>query len=387
MIQGRYLQNLLNNFKCVQSLHSFRNYSSSFETAQANLKKLKEEPDVETKLKLYALFKQASQGDVQGSRPGMMDFAGRAKFDAWTKLKGVTKEEAGRQYSVVVNGLLKTEQSESSSSPSAQQIDGLKPVDGLDVLLLFCTNDKNLFIPSKFNALTLEMYRGLTAALKASSESKTTSITVVTGNGNYFCSGNDLSNFAKMGTAPKEELAKMAAEARTVLQEYVQAYIDHEKPLIGLINGPAVGIAVTVLGLFDYVIATDKATFHTPFAPLGQSPEGVSSYTFPLLMGQLRASELLLVCKKISAAEAKEYGLINEIIEGSEFSEAALKKARAFSTLPPESLRINKVLMRSLHKENLTKTNELECKTIEQRWQSAECHRAVAAFLSRSAKK
>ena len=70
-----------------------------------------------------------------------------------------------------------------------------------------------------------------------------------------------------------------------VTRKFVGSFIDFPKPLIAAINGPAVGISVTVLGLFDIVYATDRATFHTPFMELGQSPEGCSSFTFPRIMG------------------------------------------------------------------------------------------------------
>lgn len=55
-------------------------------------------PSTEMKLEFYALYKQATVGDVSGKRPGMMDFVGRAKYDAWAKLEGVSKEQAMQQY-------------------------------------------------------------------------------------------------------------------------------------------------------------------------------------------------------------------------------------------------------------------------------------------------
>ncbi|MDN0083431.1 acyl-CoA-binding protein [Crenobacter sp. SG2305] len=77
-----------------------------FTEAQANVKTLAERPDNQTLLQLYAFYKQATEGDVQGERPGMMDFINRAKHDAWDKLKGTSRDEAMQRYIDVVNGLL-----------------------------------------------------------------------------------------------------------------------------------------------------------------------------------------------------------------------------------------------------------------------------------------
>uniref|UniRef100_A0A0K0DIE5 ACB domain-containing protein n=1 Tax=Angiostrongylus cantonensis TaxID=6313 RepID=A0A0K0DIE5_ANGCA len=340
---------------------TFASNQELFEKAQANLKKLAEEPDVDVKLQIYALFKQATIGDVQGSRPGMMDFAGRAKYDAWAKVKGISK----------VGSI------ESSETPM-----GLKAADGLNVSVEGKAFKIRLNRPNKFNALTLNMYNGIIEALEASNKDKSTAVTVITGTGDYFCSGNDLSNFAKAASASKEEIKEMAETAADILRRYIQvAYIDHEKPLLCLINGPAVGIAVTVLPLFEYVLATDKCTFHTPFSTLGQSPEGASSYTFPILMGQLKAAEFLILNKRLSAQEAFDRGLVNEVIPHDEFETRAATIVKQHSSLPPESLRVNKMLLRSFHKEMLTKVNEV---AICERWQSKECASAIAAFLSRS---
>jgi diazepam-binding inhibitor (GABA receptor modulator, acyl-CoA-binding protein) len=72
--------------------------SADFEAAQARVKTLTSTPSPDELLELYALFKQGTQGDVTGSRPGMLDFKGRAKFDAWEKKKGLARDAAQKAY-------------------------------------------------------------------------------------------------------------------------------------------------------------------------------------------------------------------------------------------------------------------------------------------------
>jgi len=71
---------------------------NEFKRAQQKMNDLPQRPDNNTALRLYALYKQATEGDVHGERPGMMDIVRRAKFDAWDNLKGMTAEDAKRQY-------------------------------------------------------------------------------------------------------------------------------------------------------------------------------------------------------------------------------------------------------------------------------------------------
>ena len=80
---------------------------AAFEDAQARVKTLTKAPSTDELLELYALYKQASTGDVSGSRPGMMDFKGRAKFDAWATKKGTTKDGAMKAYVALVDRLVK----------------------------------------------------------------------------------------------------------------------------------------------------------------------------------------------------------------------------------------------------------------------------------------
>lgn len=78
---------------------------ADFEAAQARVKTLKSTPAPDELLELYALFKQGTVGDVSGSRPGMLDFKGRAKFDAWEKKKGQAKDAAQTSYVTLVEKL------------------------------------------------------------------------------------------------------------------------------------------------------------------------------------------------------------------------------------------------------------------------------------------
>ncbi len=78
---------------------------AKFDKASEDVKKLKERPDNDTLLKLYALYKQGADGDVSGPKPGFFDFVGTAKYEAWTKLKGTKSEDAMQKYIDLVKRL------------------------------------------------------------------------------------------------------------------------------------------------------------------------------------------------------------------------------------------------------------------------------------------
>ncbi len=78
---------------------------AAFEQAVAQSKQLPEKPDNMTLLKIYALYKQATQGDVEGKRPGFTDMVGRAKYDAWVEFKGKSADEAMQDYIDLIESL------------------------------------------------------------------------------------------------------------------------------------------------------------------------------------------------------------------------------------------------------------------------------------------
>ncbi|CAH8497607.1 unnamed protein product [Dicrocoelium dendriticum] len=214
----------------------------------------------------------------------MLNVVEKAKWQAWNSLKSTSKEEAASKYVELVSELVSKEQAAAPTSPSTESRGDLEVVlDQGGVLKLYLNR------PSKKNAITPEMYVEWTKTLNEAATNPGVKLVSVTGKGDYFSSGNDLNTFVK-SIANGGSLTEMAKDARALLHRFVSAFIDFPKPLIGLINGPAVGIAVTTLGLYDYILASDTATFHTPFVALGQSPEGCSSYTFPRLMGTMKVN-------------------------------------------------------------------------------------------------
>ncbi|XP_072366104.1 enoyl-CoA delta isomerase 2 isoform X2 [Scyliorhinus torazame] len=338
-LPGRW--QLLKTLRLVQNLPAVKLHltvvamfatEAEFEKAKDKLKTLKNDPGNERKLKIYALFKQATQGPCNSPKPSMLDFVNKAKWDAWNSLDKIPKEEARQKYVDLIETLVSAEVPTQSEVTATG--DGKSSFQTINV-----TTEKNITTillnrPAKKNAISIKMYEEIMTALEQAAKDDST-LTVMTGSGDYYCSGNDLSNFTDIGTEGLEQKSKNSAE---LLKRYVSHYIDFPKPLIGVINGPAVGVAVTVLGLFDAVYSTDKATFHAPFSKLGQSPEGCSSYTFPKIMGTGKANEIILFNKKLTAAQAYELGLVTEVFPDSTFQKEVWKRLHAYAKLPKNDL-------------------------------------------------
>ncbi|CAI9169009.1 unnamed protein product [Rangifer tarandus platyrhynchus] len=351
-----------------------------FNDAVSQVKLLNEDPGNEVKLELYALYKQATEGPCNVPKPGMLDFINKTKWDAWNALGSLSKEAARQKYVDLVSSLSTSSESPSPEAPAADR----KPPEGNSLVVTSEDGITTIRLnrPTKKNALTTQMYHDIVAALQAASKDEST-ITVLTGSGDYYCSGNDLTNFTHLSAGGPEEMAR---SGEVLLRDFVDCLIDFPKPLVAVVNGPAVGISVTILGLFDVVYATDRATFHTPFSHLGQSPEGCSSYTFPKIMGSSKAAEMLLFGKKLTAQEACARGLVTEVFPDGTFQKEVWARLKAYSKLPPNAMRISKQIIRNQEKEKLHAVNAEESSILRERWLSDECMNAIASFLSRKAK-
>ncbi|GCB70834.1 hypothetical protein scyTo_0001386 [Scyliorhinus torazame] len=342
-LPGRW--QLLKTLRLVQNLPAAKLHltvvamfatEAEFEKAKDKLKTLKNDPGNERKLKIYALFKQATQGPCNSPKPSMLDFVNKAKWDAWNSLDKIPKEEARQKYVDLIETLV------SAEVPTQSEVTA--------------TGDGK----SSFQTINVTTEKNITTIL--------------------------LNRPAKKNAISIKKILKKSKNSAELLKRYVSHYIDFPKPLIGVINGPAVGVAVTVLGLFDAVYSTDKATFHAPFSKLGQSPEGCSSYTFPKIMGTGKANEIILFNKKLTAAQAYELGLVTEVFPDSTFQKEVWKRLHAYAKLPKNSLAFSKQLIRGVEKEKLHAVNAQECERLVERWLSEECMNAIMGFFEKKSK-
>ncbi|XP_064394868.1 enoyl-CoA delta isomerase 2-like [Halichondria panicea] len=347
---------------------------NDLEIAKSRVSTLSNDPGNEAKLRLYGLFKQATIGKCSSKKPGMMDFVGRAKWDAWNNLGDMTQAAAIDQYCQYVDLLTSLDTGSQSSSTDLAQYKEIVVTDNNGVRTIMLNR------PAKYNAITYQMYSEVQHALEEAAKIDSIVVAMLTGAGNYYCSGNDLSNFTNI---PPEGPQKLAAQAKEVLREFVSCFIQFPKVLVAAVNGPAVGISVTTLALCDLVYASENASFHTPFMNLGQSPEACSSVLFPRIMGPAKANEVLLGGRKLTSAEALERGLLTSVFPAKTFSNNVKDLVTSIAELPPKSLMKSKQLLRNVDRDLLEKANKDECDLLEERWLSDECMQAIMAFMQR----
>jgi enoyl-CoA hydratase/carnithine racemase len=164
--------------------------------------------------------------------------------------------------------------------------------------------------PERLNGWTLEMLNALRDGFSSAAKDDETKVLILTGTDPYYCAGVNLSATIKLGHP--RHLHKTIQESNQALFEM---FLEFPKPLLVAVNGPAIGACVTSATLCDGIVASEKATFSTPFTALGVTPEGCSSVQFARLMNQTNAVRMLgEEGWKPTAAEALEAGLIQWVV-------------------------------------------------------------------------
>ncbi len=190
--------------------------------------------------------------------------------------------------------------------------------------------------PEKKNALTRDMYETVSAAFERADADPAIRVALLTGTGDTFTSGNDVKDFQERG----------ADRALRGGSRFLPAISSLQKPLIGAVNGAAIGVGTTMLLHCDLIVAARSARFVMPFTSLGLVPEAASSLLVPRLLGHQRASALLLLGEPLDAATALEWGLVNRVVDDAALMDTAREMARRLAALPPQAVRLTKRLIK-----------------------------------------
>ena len=244
-----------------------------------------------------------------------------------------------------------------------------------DVLLL------TLNRPDKLNAWTPRMSAELGEAIEAADQDPGVGAVVVTGAGRGFCAGADVSDVfdAQLSGAPRPA-APVAPERRRDWVELVRS----TKPIVAAVNGPAIGVGLTMILPFDRIVVAASAKLSLRFVKMGLVPELASSSLLPQRCGWGAASDLMLSGRTVLGEEAAALGLADEVAADDAVLDVALERARAYAENPTPQLRWIKQLLT----QNATETDHKlvqsrEVALLQQAYATPEHKEAVAAFLGK----
>jgi enoyl-CoA hydratase/carnithine racemase len=251
--------------------------------------------------------------------------------------------------------------------------------------------------PDKLNALNTTMIRELIDAFDVADTDDAVRAIIVTGAGRAFCAGADLSGGGRTfdrearpdrppvpnGPDGKPDLSHESARdggGRITLRIF-----DVRKPVIAAVNGPAVGIGVTMLLPMDIRIASEEARFGFVFSQRGIVPEAASSYFLPRIVGISQALDWCYSGRVFSASEALAGRLVSRVVAPAELIPAARALARQYSekTSPVSVALIRKMMWCMLGATHPMEAHRLDSKAMFHRGRSADVKEGVMSFLEK----
>jgi enoyl-CoA hydratase/carnithine racemase len=230
----------------------------------------------------------------------------------------------------------------------------------------------------KKNAITTAMYSAVVEAVERAERDPAIRVVLLSGEGSAFSAGNDLQDFMQN---PPDLSGK--GDGGPVWR-FMQALSTASKVVVAAVQGPAVGVGVTLLLHCDLVVAADSARFSTPFINLGLVPEFGSTLLLPALVGHQQAAELLLLGEPFDAAAAQRLGLVNRVVPEAELLPTARGLARKLTAMAPEALLLTKRLLKD-RQGSLSQRIAEEAKLFAQRLGTAEFREAATAFFEKRA--
>lgn len=231
--------------------------------------------------------------------------------------------------------------------------------------------------PDKRNAISYELIDDVIAALERAA-STLAQVAILTGAGKAFCSGMDLDNLKQLTGRTHEQ---NVTDSETMALLFRTLY-DFPKPTIAAVNGPAIAGGTGLATLCDFTLAVPEAKFGYTEVKIGFVPAIVSSFLIANI-GEKRARNLLLTGRIFGAEEAKQLGLVNEIVAAEQLMARAQELAVQLMENSPASLQSTKKLLSSYTREQLDRQVTQAVKANAAIRQTADFKEGVTSFLEK----
>jgi enoyl-CoA hydratase/carnithine racemase len=235
--------------------------------------------------------------------------------------------------------------------------------------------------PEKKNAVNGRMWRELAAVFDEVADSRDDRVLVVTGAGDGFCSGADLTDPDAGGNLQGgvgAGLAQMRVVGRAALRLH-----ELPKPTIAAVNGVAAGAGCNLALGCDLIIASDRARFTEIFSRRGLSVDFGGSWVLPRLVGLHKAKELVFLADIVDALEAERVGIVNRVVPHDQLGKVVEELAARLAALPPMQLSISKRLLNQSFSVSMAEALEFEDVAQTMNFASSDTAEAIRAFVER----
>lgn len=236
--------------------------------------------------------------------------------------------------------------------------------------------------PDAFNAMSPEMIGELIVAFGWLADRAPLRGLIVTGSGKAFCAGGDVTWFRK---GVESDEIDLPSDVRRGAEALHQAIIDLRRvpyPVIAAINGPAAGAGFSLALACDMRVSSSAAFFAPAYGRIGASPDGGMTYFLPRVVGPSKALEILLEDPNMSAAEAKELGLVREVVDPDELMTSARALADELAKKAPHYVRMAKLLCGVSIENSINDHLQLERHGIADSMATEDLRNGVETFFS-----
>jgi 2-(1,2-epoxy-1,2-dihydrophenyl)acetyl-CoA isomerase len=229
--------------------------------------------------------------------------------------------------------------------------------------------------PDSYNAFTTSMHVAMRGALDEAASDDVRAV-VVTGAGKGFCAGQDITEFRELDHDVGEHL-------EATYHPNIRAIRALEKPVIAAVNGAAAGAGLSLACACDYRLAADGAAFVPGFVGIGLIPDSGGSYFIARLLGPSRAFAWMSSNRRLTAAEAHAWGLVDEVVDADGLAARAAEVAAEYASLPTRGIGMTKRLFDHAQTATLDEQLTLEAQLQTAATKTSDFAEGVTAFLEK----